>query len=75
MAAQAGRDITMLFPEKPLIIAATDGMVGRQNRRDNRGDRHDTRQDCRDEEEAWPEKTSGPASRNSVRSAPKGDDD
>ena len=51
--------------EAPLILAATDGMERRDERRDdrqdnrggrsddrqdNRGDRRDTRQDCRDEE-------------------------
>jgi hypothetical protein len=53
-AAQANPDITMVFSEKPLIIAATNGTERRQDRRDdrrdNRGDRRDTRQDCRDQE-------------------------
>lgn len=53
-AAETERDIGLPFAEKPLIIAATEGMERRQDRRDDRGDdrgdRGDTRQDCRDNE-------------------------
>ena len=52
-AVQAADGIAQSTTVVPLILAATEGMERRQERRDdrqeNRGDRRDTRQDCRDE--------------------------
>ena len=53
-SVQAASDTVQPGIEAPLILAETEGMDRRQDRRDerqdDRGDRRDTRQDCRGEE-------------------------